>query len=245
MSHNSKPPEGARPFLDKASLKELAKTWKAGAQKFEPTHIGGSNYPVNYFADRIEGNHREDETIEHIHGESFIEKVIPNKLKDLKPGQKLKILDNGAGAALFVDQIRAAFDDKVDVYSTGISKRVAQTYRRDHLLPKLKLKDLKWRSISQLKDFPEFDLIIDTWGEQYYRTIGNRKGENLLVDASEYEKHLEQVVKKLLPGGYASLSPILLPSIVKNCLKGLEKRYSFQWGFLGGALKIWKGRNKV
>ena len=102
MSHNSKTPEGARPFLDKESLKELAKTWKAGAQKFEPTHIGGSNYPVNYFADRIEGNHREDETIEHIHGESFIEKVIPNKLKDLKPGQKLKILDNGAGAALLL-----------------------------------------------------------------------------------------------------------------------------------------------
>lgn len=65
--------------------------------------------------------------------------------------------------------------------------------------------DAKWRSLREMRDFPEFDLIIDTYGEFYYASIESS------VDASR--KHLfddlfEAAIKKLRPGGQLYMSPL-------------------------------------
>jgi hypothetical protein len=110
------------------------------------------------------------QSIEYLHGEFIILSVIPRLLKNKPVGYKLKILDNGGGIGVLTDQIRKRFGNEVEVYSTGLSKRVAKKYRKENDYPNLHKNDLKWRSIEELSDFPEFDLIIDTFGELYYKT---------------------------------------------------------------------------
>jgi hypothetical protein len=205
-----------RKFIGPEEIDKLGKKWSSSAKINESVNKDVARQPrkfiYGYKVDRQEGK---DGVfgIEKLQKESILEKVIPRLLKELPAGQKLKILDNGAGIGVFSDQIRAKFGDRVDVYSTGLSKQAAREYRKKESLPKLHKNDLKWRSIQELSDYPEFGLIIDTYGEAFYRTTEhirlNEEEIGLGVDLlKEFYKHIEQIVKKLLPGGYATLYPV-------------------------------------
>lgn len=130
--------------------------------------------------------------------------VIPSLILNKKQG-KVKILDVGAGVGFFTEQIRKKFPDEVEVFSTGLSKKSARDYRKSeknvNFAKNLHPQDLKWRTILELSDFEEFDLIIDTFGEQ----------ANLIYkkDAvKSFEKYLRAVLAKLKKGGWASIYPI-------------------------------------
>lgn len=213
MSHRPRIPEGANPFLTERDLKQQGQSWRQISSEYEGhkkkirrPNTGGL---YSYTADRHENEGKESEKIQNIHDESFIHKVIPEMLK-LKKSGKLKVLDNGAGVGLFAEQIRQEFGDQVEVYSTGLSKKTVKTYRTKNNLQQLHDNDLKWRSIAELSDFPEFDLIVDTFGEQYYRPEREKGHIELSSDGflKRWQLHIEQVIKKLLPGGYASLGPV-------------------------------------
>ncbi len=218
-------------FVDAEEIKGLGENWSSQAKIDEPARKykatifrspkekDGFLYGYNAYRQEESKSAVAGERIEDLHGESIIKEVIPRLLGDMKPGQKLKILDNGGGAGLFADQIREIFGDRVEVYSTGLSKQSAREYRKEKKLSKLHENDLKWRSIQELSDYPEFGLIIDTYGEQYYRSDQHMEEPNL----KEFYKHVEQVVKKLLPGGYATLAPVSFSNLKINPVLGFIK----------------------
>jgi hypothetical protein len=167
-----------------------------------------------YSMDRIELDPRPLKSpIDRLHTYSFVGDLIPKKIEELRGSRPVKILLVGGGIGVFAEQLRAKFKDQINVYSTGLSKRLVKGIRRDigtaagfaingHLINisnKLHLHDLKWRSILQLSEFPEFDFIIDTVGEYFY---------------AEYirERYLRAVIAKLLPGGMASIFPVQWPA---------------------------------
>lgn len=129
----------------------------------------------------------------------FIRDIIPKMLERKRTqGEKeyANILDVGGGIGLYAQQIRDNFGpEKVRVYTTGLRKRLAKKVREKRG-GRLDKDDLRWRSILQLRDFPEFDLILDTWGEFYY------------TDDKNKQKYLDAVIKKLLPNGFACIAPI-------------------------------------
>ena len=127
------------------------------------------------------------------HGVDFMKDVIPGMIEKLKRNdnkRKLKILDLGCGFGFFNDQLRARFRDGVDVYGTALVKTetnrrksefydkikngvmLIDTTKREQLLqelkPQLHQNDAKWRSVMEMSEYPEFDLIIDTSGEMLY-----------------------------------------------------------------------------
>jgi hypothetical protein len=203
-------------FVDSEDLKTLSEEWRTESRSNEPAgKTSGSKMIYGYQAFRFESDDGFGlgKRLKELHGESIIHDVIPRLLGKLPRGKKLKILDNGGGAGLLTDQIRREFGDRVEVCSTGLSKQAAREYRKRENLPPLHKDDLKWRSIQELSDYPEFGLIIDTYDEQYYRSRQHLgflyvDGSFGLSSISEWYKHIGQVTKKLLPGGYATIAPV-------------------------------------
>lgn len=191
--------------------------FKSEANRYESDK--GIRYPFT----RTENDREylDRDPIDKYHGQSFITEVIPELKRNKKEG-KIKILILGAGAALYADQIRGIFKDDIVVF-TGLKKKNAKLARKElakqfwHPLkePKLNKRDLIQPSILFLHDFPEFDLIIDTYGEQFYSTnvIEEREkdGNWSYVAAErkipETKEYLSAVIKKLAIGGKASISP--------------------------------------
>lgn len=214
MANRSKIPEGVENFLGPDELKNSADSWQKMAKELEPA---GKNEQVkNYYGkkriyrediftvDRVEGHVNTDEmerNIINIHQVSFIQEVIPKLRKELPKGKNLKILDVGAGTALFSDQLRKELED-VKVYSTGLSKQAANAHRKEKGYFKMHPDDLKWRSILELSDFEEFDLIIDTFGELGYALWGKETEEAISI----LKRYLMAVIRKLNPGGFASIT---------------------------------------
>ena len=161
--------------------------------------------------------------VNRFHGGSIIKDVILALIKKKQPG-KVKIIDLGAGACLYAEQIREEFGDKVDVYSTGLRKKTAREERRkiqegglfdfgnvQYILPhegkvfwtpsvNLHPNDSKWSSILELSKYPDFALILDTNGEL-------RSAVNNL---DYLQKYLNAVITKLNPQGIASLAGVNL-----------------------------------
>ena len=74
---------------------------------------------------------------------------------------------------------------------------------------KLHPNDLKWRSIKELSNYEEFDLIIDTYGEFAYSTGANMDLQPINgVSTERVFDHLFFIAAKLKPGGTAYLYPI-------------------------------------
>ncbi|MFA6547596.1 MAG: hypothetical protein WCT11_01475 [Candidatus Magasanikbacteria bacterium] len=220
------------PFLTPEDLKIRAKVWKEdiGAEEKATADLSavvdnvtntmtlsnisalqnktgekaGSRFsPYGYQARRVEGGSVSGlRSIESSHQESFIKRVA----ELLETKKKVKILDIGGGAGLYAQQLRDTFGDKVDVFTTGIRKRNAKLVRQE-VGQKLHKQDLKWRSVLQLSDYPEFDLIIDTFGESMYgmRNVNENGEYDTGLRIKDQEKYFSAVAKKLLPGGYASL----------------------------------------
>ncbi len=208
-------------LITKDRMKEKVDDWQFALAAQEKVGL-------EYKFDRLD---RGENSVSELHGVSFIRNVIPELIKTKKNGEKVRILDSGAGAAFFTDEIRKAFGDKVEVFSTGLSKEVALAHRKknkpvgEH---ELHPNDLKWYSILQLSDFEEFDLIIDTFGEYYYNV--KQGGFNSDENYADTLDHLTAVIKKLKPGGLASIVPtnaLLDPSGVRfqSMLQQLEEQY--------------------
>lgn len=236
MSHKSRIPEGSQSFLSDDGIVKMGKKWSRLAAETEPAgkvdvwndseqafvkkDNPDTKRAVNYVftVNRTEGGKSKE--MEVLHGESFTGKIIPEMLKKISHGEKLKILDNGAGTAYFTEQIRSIpeFVDKVVVYSTGISKQAARKQRRrDGKDSPLHQNDLKWRSLQELSDFPEFNLIVDSFGEQYYRTSQSNEGwDGIEVNVQEMKSHISQVISKLATPGYASIAPIFFSTDEKK-----------------------------
>lgn len=186
-------------FLSKAQLKETVKGWASDAKLFETGSTDGPAYETR----RYEGTQSFFSDIAFLHQMSFLRTVIPEMIQKLDGERPVKVLDIGAGAGVFAEQLRQTFGDQIRVFTTGLSKKAAMRSRK-HVNPeivpnitempvRLKKDDLKWRSVSQLTDSPEFDLIVDTLGEGYYRE-GDIAG------------YADAIVAKLAPGGMASIA---------------------------------------
>lgn len=202
-------------------FREHVSEWKKSADTWERHAQQGYRYP----AFRIEGEAIGRRTLESYHGESFIS-FIEEKIK--AGTVRVNVLDIGGGAGLFANQLRKKFGDKINVYTTGLIKKAAKTFRgalategcteykppkNFHMDVPLHKNDLKWRSIIELSDVPEFDLICDTVGEFLYSTELYGKEKNGVEPAEHYSRqrikeYIEIVVKKLLPGGHASIAYI-------------------------------------
>ncbi len=197
--------KGFEKFLSKDRIKEKAKDWKSATENQEVKYSAYG--PGEY--DRIDNGYKEN-SIKEYQQVSFIKDIIPKLIAKKKNGEKVKILDIGAGAGFFTDQIRKTFGDKVEVFSTGLSKKIARGHRKEYKSEgeeRLHPNDLKWRSVLELSDFPEFDLIVDTMGEFAYgvRDIKDYDAymENNPEKAIEY---ITALIKKLKPGGFASIA---------------------------------------
>jgi cyclopropane fatty-acyl-phospholipid synthase-like methyltransferase len=191
-------PEKPKKFLSQEEHTEMAQGWKENGNFYERHLSRGTSYKTTRFEGR-EGPYV-DFDVAWLHQQSFIRMAIPELIKEKSMGEKVTILELGSGAGVFAEQIRQEFGDAVKVYTTGLRKKAAKIARRTqppgevpHIttLPiQLNANDLKWRSISELSDFPEFDLIIDTIGEVEYRS-------------AHFEQYFDHVGAKLLPGGEA------------------------------------------
>lgn len=190
-------------FLSPEELKGKVLEWEKAAQHEHGIKDYETGHEYTYYAKRVdsEGQAREGDIgyVDTLHNLSFIS-YIEEKLKTREPKEgKFKILDVGGGAGLFAQQLRKKFGDRVDVYTTGLRKKSARELIKknkniesdsDHILHP---HDLKWRSIEQLADFSEFDLIVDTWGEALYTK-------------SDLRKYFFAVISKLNHGGFASIT---------------------------------------
>lgn len=192
--------ERGQPFLSSGELADKVPGWRRAAD-FETDEDGRYEYPAT----------RTDRKITELYGESVVEGVIPRMLALKKGDEKVCMLDIGGGAGVLAEQVRQAFGDRVKVYTTGMRKKPARAVRREEheidetLSNGLRKDDLKWRSVLELHNYPEFDFIQDTYGEAYH---GVRASEELRV-------YFNAVCDKLLSGGEARL--IVLPvSIMGN-----------------------------
>ncbi len=171
----------------------------------------GHSFLIEHRLPGIEASMTPQYPAEHYHSRSLIKSVIP---KLLSTNQKVRILELGAGTGLATDEIRTKFAEeiksgKLKVYSTGLVKRAAQQLRGEFRFSKLHKNDLNWRSIKELSDFPEFHLIYETFGEVNYSA--NR--------LNSLEDYLILICKKLMPGGFASISSINYDLIDEATLK--------------------------
>ncbi len=187
-------------FLSTEEKDKAVESWKVFAAKNEPASGDTPlDKPFNYRVYRVESDEIPD-SIAGRHEESFINETIPRLIEE-NPNRKIKILDIGGGIGMFAKQIRESFGDKVEVFTTGLKKKaVKKEMERVGESIKLNKNDLKWRSVLELHDFPEFDLMIDTAGEALY-SLSFKKGATL-DDAAKY---FNAVASKLLPGGHASI----------------------------------------
>ena len=244
--------EELKKFLSKEELKQKAKEWQISTSsqesKKKKNNPSEQETHIQYRFNRVEGNQGYPFSINGLHGASFLEDVIPSLIEKKKKGEKVKILDIGAGAAFFADQIRKTFPNDVKVYSTGLSKKTAIDYRKEYKPEgeyKLNPNDLKWRSIFELTDFEEFDLIIETHGELEYIT----KHSDALRDQTIID-YLTIIIKKLKIGGIASLAPLYVFAVAskgnfEDVLHSLEEKYQVkitlpESGKLSGAIRIQK-----
>ncbi|GEM_PF-1759737 len=200
-------------FLSPKEIKEKAQGWASDARNFELgkrgyAYGGHDNVQRKETMDNEKDPDQSFDTqkLEILHDTSFLNKEIPEIIKRKKPGEKLKILDVGGGIGSFTEQIRKKYPNEVIVYSTGLSKKAARKYRKDNVMGPLDRRDLKWRSVYELSDYPEFDLIIDSFGEQWYTVDRNIvEPEDGLNNLSDY---LTVISKKLLPHGIASIATV-------------------------------------
>lgn len=141
---------------------DFFKNLSEASRKFsEKPNTGNFDYPVG------QTEAKNLEYIRKAHGESLVEDVIPALLKNKA---KIKIAVLGSGNALFCDEIRKQFGKSVEVVSTGLSKKNAVRNRKAIGAEPIHKKDIVIQSVRLMNQEPEFDLIIDTYGEQFYST---------------------------------------------------------------------------
>ncbi len=203
------------PFLSEGEYNKMISTWRKDVAR-EEDEVEDRRIP--YIMGRHLDAGNKDFDLNNLHGINFIEH-IEKKIEETGANRRnpLMILDLGGGMHFFSDQLRAKFGSKVKVVSTGISADVSQKARDivasantelPHVgaIPKeLHPDDSKMHSIFQMNKTEEggapkeeFDLIVDTFGEQYYGLEGK---------SGKLEKFLEAILAKLKSGGMATIAP--------------------------------------
>lgn len=202
--------ERAYPFYTEEEIKNNADKWKKTSL----------NISYDHNQHRLEGHPEEHLDISRLHYVSFIDNVIPRLVAKKKGQGKVRILDIGAGSAQYADQIREKFGNNVEVTTTGLAKSKAKEYREVINKNNLNPKDLKLASVFQMSDYPEFDLIIDTFGEQYYFTEQGKVADEEVIQVgldskdkfNKFERYIKAIVAKLQSEGTASIYPVIINS---------------------------------
>lgn len=222
-------------FITPKEQKELIDGWKNGIS------IEDSRKTSGYCINRCEGmgDYRGpaqwSTSIDTLHAESFIgniAKLIKKRENDPElSSKKIQVLDVGGGIGVYAEQLRGIFNDKIKVTTTGLSPSSASKIRDNfsdqnvetgwslpswQISKKMHPDDLVCQSILQMSNYPEFDLIIDTFGEQYY------------IDERFIEKYINAVICKLKPGGMASIAPLKCIEKIKNMKNELESKYQVE-----------------
>ncbi|MBD3244905.1 MAG: hypothetical protein GF335_02840 [Candidatus Moranbacteria bacterium] len=214
----------AEKFLSADDFSKKIPEWKLKSMVFEGEDK--HQYVANRYENRIgysptPENKFPSSDIKVCHGISFIDDIIkPSIEKRDNNNPKYTILDIGAGIGLYAEQLRKEFGNNIKVFSTGLRKKPAIETRGKisqvldffdgNINKKLHPNDLKWRSIAELSDFEEFDLMIDTFGEFEYS----------ISTIDDLTRYLTIGIKKLRENGVLSIATTKI-----NCFKGeLEKQ---------------------
>lgn len=162
------------------------------------------------------------ESLESIHHINFFDNIDQrlNRLREASAERPIRVLVLGGDVALFNDELRARYGRQVDVVGTTIETAYSRIRKRaimqdlndaskprrlsdetrQYLLSVLNNdihpNDRKWRSIVQMRDFPEFDMIIDSYGEITYSAPVS-EGD----DPTLFQLTMRAALAKLLPGG--------------------------------------------
>lgn len=204
------------PFLNPIEYGERTAAWRQASQR--EGEMMKREHGLVYTMNRCSGAKFDNEDLDRIHQINFI-KFVSGKIDGNHSSRKnpTMVLDLGGGMHFFSDQLRENFGSKVRVISTDISRDVVEQARSmlvemQAQIPYIgKVKktlhpdDGKMHSIFQMNAIDEngrpkseFDLIVDTYGEQYYGLDGS---EEML------KKYLQAVVAKLKSGGMATIYP--------------------------------------
>ena len=225
-------------FIGEDELPYKVKEWRRQSSTDENRGEAGM---YSYKATRIEGGQGEvlnsGYDIRSVHGESFLGYIDQVLVRRELHGnsEKFVVFDIGGGAGLYAQQIRDRFGDKVRVYTSGLKKRTAEKAKGG----KLHKDDLKWRSVLQLKNFPEFDLILDTFGEKHYSSW-------LSNFPCNQERYFTAVINKLKFGGRASIVAKYVPEFLAEIKKFCEDNFAVDVEFDEklGLIKIQKHKQK-
>lgn len=197
-------------------------TWKKVFRSKESDPTSGMDYRVGSMeTGDLSQVARNLDKVRELHGEElsvFLDILSQDGQEDK---ERVCVLDVGGGIGLAAEQIRQ--DLGVRVITTGLSRRSAQKARLAYnnnpdnsfkLPDRLSSDDLKWNSILQLRrPNPEFNLIIDTYGEHWHDVCDNGN----LLDFKKLRVYLEIIINKLKPGGLASvLSMIFMSEFVRH-----------------------------
>lgn len=177
------------------------------------------------------------ESAEKIHGVNFfneIQRTIDER-KSNNETRPVSILITGSDVGFLNDELRAKFGNQVNVCGTTIElsrakmrkKRIVESIKNGNIILPSELKeylstslsdkidprDAKWRSILQIQSSkPEFDIIIDTYGELLYSYDKTRP--------EIFEMIFEACIAKLNKGGklyIARLNHDTIKFIEKYC----------------------------
>ena len=203
-------------------------TWKKAFRLKESDPVSGMDYRIGGSMEKGDLSQvtRNLDDVMALHGKELSEflDVLYGDRSENK--EKVLVLDVGGGIGVVAEELRQ--NPGVKVVTTGLSRRSAQKARlaynnnpdNNFKLPgKLSDDDLKWNSILQLRrPNPEFNLIIDTYGEHWHDVCDNGN----LLDFKKLRVYLEIIINKLKPGGLASiLSMIFMSEFVRHSYLGL------------------------
>ncbi|HLC70263.1 MAG TPA: hypothetical protein VJH75_04440 [Patescibacteria group bacterium] len=159
-----------------------------------------------------------------IHGFDFIDGVIPEKKQELQQRgikRKIRICDIGSGLGLFCDQLKHYHGLDTKIFGTSLRRKGDRGRKKSSTdaLDKMGLERSKSRreeinkitdktinresrlveSLAELHNFPEFDIMFDTFGELYYSALDDV--ENKKTDFPHFFEKLKMALDKLMPGG--------------------------------------------
>lgn len=198
-------------FLSEEEHKKAAREWSGISQEFFYGRKWGFLNEDRESGDQTERDLNPHSIRANHNGIRFLSREIPNLQKIFQEGgikRKPKILDSGCGLGQFTDEIRERFGDQVEVRGTSLSKQKAQSRKKFQFEKKLHPDDAKWRSLLELRDFPEFDMIIDTFGEIHYaaradikEVTKNPKDRWSEENFPRFMRIFDAAIKKLQPDG--------------------------------------------
>lgn len=120
-------------------------------------------------------------------------------------------------------------EDSRDLLLQSLSRDLSSNGTERRMIHK---NDAKWRSILELSDYPEFDLIFDSFGELLYSREVSHRPDDFRMN---FVKVFRAALKKLRPGGklyIASLRSNQIAYLEKEGGKLQEKyQFSLDWTF--------------